>query len=267
MGIKAAIGEMTQAVRHPVKTIGSSVSKLRQTADTTIKEVQVAVQPAKSFKEGYKRLKFYCIQKAYTNFGGIVRDELDYFEKNYESLDINVDVTITKDYINSQRTTKNNAKQTFLELLDYPFNSKVDPPQEHPAFQEIVKQLLPDEAILISYLSKTDQPQVLLHVKSAGRFNRGVKMILENFTSLGKDAGVRHPELMPVYIDNLCRLLLIRIYDAGIGLQGAYDLLEKSNAVENARTKILIEMRSKVRFDRRVINLTPWGRWFCKACL
>jgi len=87
----------------------------------------------------------------------------------------------------------------------------------HPAFAEILQQMLSDEAKIIKLLEKREGRAVVRVSAESWRYvGTGLPALdprSERFTdgvqSLGTESGCSHPEMVPSYVDNLKRLGLI----------------------------------------------------------
>jgi hypothetical protein len=80
----------------------------------------------------------------------------------------------------------------------------------HPAFLAILRQLTADEARIIS-MFQHDGPYPLVTVVARYRFGGPLSTELRHFSLLATEAGCEHPERLPLYIDNLCRLGLAEV--------------------------------------------------------
>ena len=79
---------------------------------------------------------------------------------------------------------------------------------------------------------------------------------------IGPEAGCRHRERVPAYLNNLERLGLIWFSQEPIDDPVAYQVLE-------AQPDVMAAMRraSRARTVQRSIQLTPFGEDFCAVCL
>ena len=102
----------------------------------------------------------------------------------------------------------------------------------HPAFVEIIRQLTPDEAKLVS-LFLQDIAFPLLNVrweyKEQTEERKGGLDVLVNHSQLGEAAGCEFNHLVPAYIHNLCRPGLADVPAMFVYMSpGVYDTLENS---------------------------------------
>jgi hypothetical protein len=79
---------------------------------------------------------------------------------------------------------------------------------------------------------------------------------------IGPEAGARHLDYVPAYLNNLFRLGLIWFSREPVPEQRAYQVLEAQPEVANA-----LQGAKHTRTVRRSILLTPFGRDFCELAL
>jgi hypothetical protein len=132
----------------------------------------------------------------------------------------------------------------------------------HPAYSRILDELAPDEArILILLLRGGPQPAV--DVRTGGPVGAvSSTLIRAGLNMIGSRAGLRYPDEVPSYLNNLFRLGLIWLSREQIPDPTEYQVVE-------AQPDVLEAMHS-VRFAkvvRRSIHLTPFGVNFCTSCL
>jgi hypothetical protein len=130
----------------------------------------------------------------------------------------------------------------------------------HPAYARILDNLSPDEARILR-LFATRGPQPAIDVR------RGLPLVSElvapGLSMIGAEAGCRHADRVPAYLDNLNRLGLIWFSRETLRDVNSYQVLE-------AQPEAIDAMRRGGRTSRTVrrsIHLTPFGTDFCKVCL
>lgn len=134
--------------------------------------------------------------------------------------------------------------------------------QAHPAYGRILDDLAPDEArILLLLLRGGPQPSV--DVRTGGPVGRvSSSLVAGGLTMIGGRAGLRHPEQVPAYLNNLFRLGLVWFSREQLEDPMEYQVVEAQPDV--------LEAVHSVRFAkvvRRSIHLTPFGTGFCRSCL
>lgn len=141
----------------------------------------------------------------------------------------------------------------------------------HPAFVEIIKQLTPDEAKLVSLFLR-DMPFPLLNVrweyKTPTEGKQGGKEVLVNFSHLGDIAGCEYKHLVPAYLDNLCRLGLAEIPPMfSYTSPGVYEPLENSPLIQAVKAQIEANPEFRPNVERRGLRVTELGKQFARVCV
>jgi abortive infection alpha-like protein len=135
----------------------------------------------------------------------------------------------------------------------------------HPAYARILDVMAPDEArILRLLMERGAQPAV--DVRSGGPLGVGVvatELVAPGLNMIGAEAGVRHVDRVPAYLNNLYRLGLIWFSREQVGDHLRYQVLEAQPEVVAA----LDQAGRGARTTRRSIHLTPFGTDFCALCI
>jgi hypothetical protein len=131
----------------------------------------------------------------------------------------------------------------------------------HPAYENILANLAPDEARILRLLS-LEGPQPAVDVRTARPFGVGSELVVGGLTMIGENAGVRGLENVRAYLNNLYRLGLIWFSREQIGDHLRYQVLEAQPKVQEAMAEA-----GRARTVRRSIHLTPFGVDFCQVCI
>lgn len=128
----------------------------------------------------------------------------------------------------------------------------------HPAFVDIIKQLSPDEAKLLRFLSY--QPVIpLVENRQKSSDGKGYT-VLEKYHLSISNGVLEIPQNKPVYIENLMRLQLIEIpADTHYTTESLYTPLETNVAFVGIQNEF-------ITYNRKIINITPFGKQFVKIC-
>jgi hypothetical protein len=132
----------------------------------------------------------------------------------------------------------------------------------HPAYERILADLAPDEARILRLLA-TDGPQPAVDIRAGFVFVPGSRLVMQGFTMLGAEAGLRFVDQVPAYLSNLHRLGLIWFSRDAVRDRERYQVVEVQPEVTEA-------IKGAGRFSfviRRSIHLTPLGEDFCKLSL
>jgi hypothetical protein len=131
----------------------------------------------------------------------------------------------------------------------------------HPAYARILLEIAPDEARILRLLG-IEGPQPAVDVRTGHLIGFGSQLVAEGLNTLGAQAGCRHPDRVPAYLNNLNRLGLLWFSKEPIEELSSYQVLE-------AQPRVLEAVRgaTRARTVQRSIRLTPFGTDFCDLCL
>ena len=131
----------------------------------------------------------------------------------------------------------------------------------HPAYSRILSELAPDEARILRLLMN-DGPQPSVDVYAANLIGMGTQLVARDLTMVGTEAGVRHGDKVPAYLNNLRRLGLVAITGDPLPDPMRYQVLEaQPDAV------VAIKRAGRVKTVHRRIEMTPFGTDFCRTAL
>ncbi len=131
----------------------------------------------------------------------------------------------------------------------------------HPAYARILGELAPDEARILRLLA-VEGPQPSVDVRASNLIGVGSQLIAPGLNMIGPQAGVRHHDRVPAYLNNLHRLGLIWFSHEPLEDPLAYQVLEAQPEVLDA-----IKETTRAKTIKRSIRLTPFGSDFCDVCL
>ena len=132
----------------------------------------------------------------------------------------------------------------------------------HPAYTRILEDLAPDEARILRMLQQ-EGPQPSVDIRSGVLpLQSTSELVASGLNMIGPEAGCRHLDDVPAYLNNLFRLGLIWFSRERLPDQRGYQVLEAQPEVAEA-----LASAAHTRTVRRSINLTPFGRDFCELCL
>jgi Abortive infection alpha len=132
----------------------------------------------------------------------------------------------------------------------------------HPAYTRILEDLAPDEARILRLLHR-EGPQPSVDVRSGViPLQSTSELVASGINMIGPEAGCRHLDDVPAYLNNLFRLGLIWFSRERLPDPRGYQVLEAQPEVSEA-----LAATGHTRTVRRSIHLTPFGRDFCELCL
>lgn len=129
----------------------------------------------------------------------------------------------------------------------------------HPAYARILGDLAPDEARILRLLA-LEGPQPTVDVRTSKALIDS-ELVAAGLSMIGEQAGCRHLDRVPAYLNNLFRLGLIWFSRESLDPHG-YQVLE-------AQPHVLSAMHSggRTKTIRRSVHLTAFGEDFCRLCL
>ena len=132
----------------------------------------------------------------------------------------------------------------------------------HPAYARILDQLAPDEGRILRLLV-VEGPQPSVDVRAGWvPFRMATELVAPGLNMIGAEAGCRHQDDVPAYLNNLFRLGLIWFSSEPVDDQARYQVLEAQPNVAEA-----IKQAGRAHTVRRSVELTPFGKDFCELCL
>ncbi|CRK61222.1 hypothetical protein [Alloactinosynnema sp. L-07] len=150
------------------------------------------------------------------------------------------------------------------ELLERSVTDSKDAARDH-YFESILRQLLPDEARIVSALSDgTVFP--LVHLAARTSVAGGQRLVLENASTVGKAAGVIQPGLTPVYVGRILRFGLAEVGEEDTSLGVAYEMAMTDDRVRDAETRIKAGGRFGPRVIRLTLRISELGAQFWAVC-
>ncbi len=131
----------------------------------------------------------------------------------------------------------------------------------HPAYARILSELAPDEARILRLLA-VEGPQPAIDVRAANLIGVGSQLIAQGLNLIGAEAGCRHPDRVPLYLNNLDRLGLVWFPRDSIDNPMRYQVLEAQPDAMQA-----IRQAGRAKTVHRSVRLTAFGQDFCSVCL
>jgi hypothetical protein len=125
----------------------------------------------------------------------------------------------------------------------------------HPAYERILGEISPDEGRILRLLARGPQPAV--DVRTARPLGIGSELIAPGLTMIGAEAGCRHVDRVPAYLNNLFRLGLVWFSHEPVKDPLRYQVLEAQPDVIEA-----LKRAGRGSTTRRSVELTPFGKDF-----
>ena len=138
----------------------------------------------------------------------------------------------------------------------------------HPSFVDIIKQLTPDEAKILSRMPRTSVQNlplidVAIKVKDGGEHACARNIISPTFYDL-----CEHPESMSGYIENLKRLQLIDIPShQSLTDVTLYNVILESEMVKTLKRTTVLPESMEWKINKKTFNVTDFGVDFIQCCV
>lgn len=253
-GVAKAMPVYQDAVQPAAQEIGKALQTIAQT-------VHVALAPVSALVWGYDQIKDFVSTKVADRLKNVPPENIVTPKPN-----------VAGPALESLRYTGHES--TLSDLYANLIAAAMDKDTAngaHPAFVEIIKQLTPDEAKLVGLFTQS-RPFPLLDVrwnfKTPTPERSGGLVVLTNYSHLGIEAGCEFLDLVPTYIDNLCRLGLSEVpaifqYTG----KGVYDALEADPKVLKIKTDIELNPEITPELGRKGLRVTELGKLFARVCV
>ena len=139
----------------------------------------------------------------------------------------------------------------------------------HPGFVEIIKQLCPDEAKILRYLSQhTSIPTITLRAQNDK--GEGIDFY-KNFSNVGELTGCERPFDVSKYFDNLVRLGLIgnAAQHSALTNKKLYEPLKNHKHVLQLCESVIVQKSpyNNIVKNESYVFVTSFGKSFCDICL
>lgn len=253
-GVAKAVPVYQDVVQPAAQEVGKALQ-------TIAKTVHIALAPVSALVWGYDQIKDFVSTKVAERLKNVPPENI-----------ITPKPNVAGPALESLRYTghEESLSDMYANLLAASMD-KTTSEGAHPAFVEIIRQLTPDEAKLVSlFLREMPFPilNVRLEFKEQTEDKKGGKDVLVNFSQLGELAGCEFNNLVPTYIDNLCRLGLCEVPSMFVYVSpGVYEPLENSPVITAVKAQIEQNPEFKASVERRGLRVTELGKQFANICV
>jgi hypothetical protein len=259
-GLVKAVPIYNDAIQPAAKQIG-------EVFETLAKTIKVAILPLKAIAWGYDRIGDFLQQKLTQKLANVPLDRI-----KTPSFIVAGPIIEGLQFTSEEET----LRELYANLLVTSMDSKTAH-NAHPGFVQIIKNMSPDEARIIKFLAAMES-QPLIDIFKKNKLTRSWVPLYRNFSFLGRNSKCEFLELVPNYLNNLCRLGLTEI-PTNVSLSitenqkkdslklNIYDELKKDKEIVEFIQEIDLEEGFIIDFENKVIDLTDLGRQFCSACV
>ncbi|WP_061309917.1 DUF4393 domain-containing protein [Clostridium botulinum] len=251
-GIVEAVPIYEDLAQPAVKEIGIGLQ-------TIAKTIHIALAPISALIWGYDKIKDYVSSSLEKRLKNVPEERI-----------ITPNPIIAGPSLEALRFVGHNEelRELYANLISTSMDSKTVI-NAHPSFVEILKQLSPDEARILSYFTFQGKSYPLITIYGVDDSSevRAYKIYLKNFSTLADKASCDYPQLICSYIDNLTRLGLVDIsYTKYVPTDDIYDeFFQHSTFIEITKT---IKLHNKtVDIRKGSLIVTTLGEQFYKACI
>lgn len=150
------------------------------------------------------------------------------------------------------------ARELMVALLAEADNQTLDQACERQ-YVQAMEQLCPDQAKMLAALGD-GRVLPLIHVGAGLPAGPVREIVLENATSLGREAGVTLRESVPLLVGQMRTLGLLHIGPEDDTLKTAYEVLAADTVVREANTYIKNTLRMWPRLQRHTVSLSAFGQ-------
>lgn len=276
-GIQQAITAMTDPYNSPLSgLIGMDDSEFVPAEDSDLETFRLArlgaamTQRATGYslesgvragtRMGYAAMNATSPAELLTEIRAITLDELqrsgvDIGERRSEWLDTHEDAALDDRPVTSEQL-RQRGERLLSRSAEVGRNEAF-----HPAYPSILDSLAADEARILRLLA-TEGRQASVDVYDKQYIPPQSRLIARTLSMVGTDAGCRHAERTPLYLQNLQRLGLVRVTDEPVDNLKRYQVLDAQPHIEAA-----IDQANRAKTVYGSIQLTEFGIDFCESCL
>jgi hypothetical protein len=252
-GIVEAVPVYQDVVQPAAREVGTALQ-------TVAKTLHVILAPVSGLVWGYEKIKDFVGDKVAEKLREVPTEQMHAPEPN-----------VAGPALEALRYTgyQESLRDMYASLLATSIDEQTST-QAHPAFVEIIRQMSPDEALMIKFLwSQISVPKIDLRAEEKN--SHLGHWLCRNFSLLPHEAGCSAPELGPNYLNNLARLGIVELRETyrlqGVGGKDLYVPLLEFPKIKSLIDQLKESPNQKPAIDHGAIILTELGRQFCYACV
>jgi hypothetical protein len=252
-GIVEAVPVYQDVVQPAAKEIGIALQ-------TVAKTLHVVVSPAAAVHFGYEKLRDYLNTKLSEKLRHVPPERI-------KPPDLNVAVPALEGLTYSE---DDDLRELFTNLLASSMDEKTAQ-DAHPSFAQVIKQMSPDEARILKFISddqryyENGHPLIWVYIHLEGSDER--ESYIPRFSTLAEDAGCKRPESFHAYLDNLQRLKLIEIRQATDTDGEDFKALRSHPNIVHRDIIFRNHGWGHADYKGEYITRTAFGSVFIKACV
>lgn len=247
-----AVTGLVNAVPIYQDVLQPSAQQIGKSLETVSKTVNIALAPIKLLVWGYERIEEYLSQSISEKLKDIPPEKI-----------ISPSPQIAGPAIEALRYAghEEELRELYSALIATAMNADTSP-NAHPSFIDVIRSLSSDEAILLK-LFKDGKMYPLVDINIGQKGEIGYSVLQSNFSELDSLINLKYPNFIPSYLDNLCRLGLLKIpQDISITDNSKYISLEENATPLASQKDILDKGNLEIRFLRKLVTTTNFGNIF-----
>lgn len=251
-GLIKAVPVYQDAIQPAAKEVGKSLT-------TVAKAINVALLPVSGMVWGWEQIRDFVLTDVAAKLKDVPQTQI-----------ITPAANVAGPALDALRYTayEHSLRQLYANLLANAMVSETAS-RAHPSFVEIIKQLTPDEAKLLAFMTtEAGNIRPLINIK-ASKHNSG--MGAQNRLKLVSDLGLRaelaDSSLTPAYLANLSRLGVLHTdFMHGYSDESHYARVINLPFVQEIKKSIEAEGRH-FHIDKGIVDFTPLGAIFADICV
>jgi hypothetical protein len=244
-GLVKAVPIYQDAVQPAAKQIGKSL-------ETVSKTVNIALAPIKALVWGYEKIEDFISSRVAEKLKNVAEENI-----------ITPPPEIAGPAIESLRFSGHdpNLRELYANLLATAMD-KETVHKAHPGFVETLKNLTSDEALLLQTFT-TQSSHPLIDIRGKAIEGKGFAEFYSNYGHFHKKVKFNRPNLVPAYIDNLCRLGIVEIPAlTAMTAPNTYEPLINDPDLDQIKFDIENNLKRKLDFQNKIVKLTQFGKQF-----
>lgn len=164
----------------------------------------------------------------------------------------------------AQVPTGDSIAERMALLMEHSLNQTPDSARYH-FYQQLVEQLVPDEARLLTALSD-GTPVPVCHLEAVPRLLGDRHRVLSFLSRIGHESGAMLTDQVPCYLQHLMAMGLLQTRGEDTKQNNKYETIENDSEARKAFDEIEKNRGFKPRFIRQAVQLSATGQQFWQAC-
>lgn len=251
-GVVEAVPVYQDVVQPAAKEVGTALQ-------TVAKTLHILLAPVSGLVWGYEKIKDFVGNKVAEKLENVPEERLRSPEPH-----------VAGPALEALKYTgyQEGLREMYANLLATSIDSRTAH-AAHPSFVEIIRQMSPDEALIMKSLSVV-RVRPFVDVRSEKKGSHLGYWAIKHFSIIPHEAGCKCIDLGPTYLVNLQRLGLVELreqYTLGDVGSDLYQPLRDAPEIKRIASQIESSGENKPEISCGAIILTQLGQQFCYACI